>query len=99
VQGRGLYRAANAPEIIGAFSPGVSPVTTITFDVSTVRVAFPIDQHQPHSRESMKFDQPDLDKEEFFPRGAIAFFGLVIASYGLIWLAIYFLLIHRQSGL
>ena len=36
---------------------------------------------------------------EFFPRGAIAFFVAMIAAYGLIWLAIYFLLLHRQSGL
>jgi len=36
---------------------------------------------------------------EFFPRGAIAFFAAMIAAYGLIWLAIYFLLLHRQSGL
>ncbi len=37
--------------------------------------------------------------EDFFPRGAIAFFGVMIAAYGLIWLAIYYLLLHRQSGL
>ena len=37
-------------------------------------------------------------EEEFFPRGAIAFFTAMIAAYGLIWLAIYFLLLHRQSG-
>ena len=36
---------------------------------------------------------------EFFPRGAIAFFTVMIAAYGLIWLAIYFLLLHRQSSL
>ena len=47
----------------------------------------------------MKFDQPTEDNEEFFPRGAIAFFGVVLVSYGLIWLGIYFLLIHRQSGI
>jgi hypothetical protein len=37
--------------------------------------------------------------EEFFPRGAIMFFAVMIAAFGLIWLGIYFLLLHRQSGL
>ncbi|MGO9520320.1 MAG: hypothetical protein ACLPND_25060 [Candidatus Korobacteraceae bacterium] len=36
---------------------------------------------------------------DFFPRGAIAFFAAMIAAYGLIWLTIYFLLLHRQLGL
>ena len=47
----------------------------------------------------MKIVEPNTPQEEFFPRGAIAFFAAVIASYGLIWLGIFFLLIHRQSGL
>lgn len=37
--------------------------------------------------------------ENFFPRGAIAFFALMIAAYGLIWLGIYFLMLHRHLGL
>ena len=37
--------------------------------------------------------------EEFFPRGAIAFFVAMIVVYGLIWLGIYLLLVHRQLGL
>jgi len=36
---------------------------------------------------------------DFFPRGAIAFFAVMIAAYGLIWLGIYYLLLHRQLGL
>ena len=47
----------------------------------------------------MKIEDPGSEQEEFFPRGAIAFFAVVIASYGLIWLGIYLLLIHRNSGL
>jgi hypothetical protein len=38
-------------------------------------------------------------EKEFFPRGAIAFFASMILVYGLIWLGIYFLLLHRQAGL
>jgi hypothetical protein len=43
----------------------------------------------------------DLERpeEDFFPRGAIAFFALMIVGFGLIWLGIYFLLLHRQSGI
>jgi hypothetical protein len=44
-------------------------------------------------------DEPEVVQREFFPRGALAFFGVVICSYGLIWLGIFLLLIHRQSGL
>ena len=47
----------------------------------------------------MSNDDSKLTEGEFFPRGAIAFFAAMIAAYGLIWLAIYFLLLHRQSGL
>ncbi len=47
----------------------------------------------------MDIDNPADSEKEFFPRGAIAFFAAVICSYGLIWLAIFLLLIHRQSGL
>lgn len=38
-------------------------------------------------------------QEDFFPRGAITFFVVMIIAYGLIWLGIYCLLLHRQSGL
>lgn len=38
-------------------------------------------------------------EEDFVPRGAIAFFAAMIVFYGVIWLGMYFLLIHRQLGL
>jgi hypothetical protein len=44
-------------------------------------------------------EQPTAKREEFFPKGAIAFFGAMLAGFGLIWLGIYFLLVHRQLGL
>jgi hypothetical protein len=44
-------------------------------------------------------DDARPDDEDFFPRGAIAFFAVMIAAYGLIWLGIYCLLLHRQLGL
>jgi hypothetical protein len=39
------------------------------------------------------------EDKDFFPRGAIAFFAALIALYGIIWLGIYALLLHRQLGL
>ncbi len=47
----------------------------------------------------MNEDKSNPTDEEFFPRGAIMFFAVMIAVYGLIWLGIYFLLLHRQLGL
>ncbi len=49
--------------------------------------------------EPLNIDDSANSEKEFFPRGAIAFFAAVIGSYGLIWLGIFLLLIHRQSGL
>lgn len=48
-----------------------------------------------------KAQQPpaSASNEEFSPKGAIAFFVLVIAVFGLIWLGIYLLLIQRQLWL
>lgn len=37
--------------------------------------------------------------QEFFPRGAIAFFVAMLVSFGLIWFGMYLLLVHRQLGL
>jgi len=34
--------------------------------------------------------------KEFFPRGAAAFFALMIAFFSLIWLCFYALMIHRH---
>ncbi|MGA1983499.1 MAG: hypothetical protein ABSG84_13665 [Acidobacteriaceae bacterium] len=47
----------------------------------------------------MNADQSQPTEEDFFPRGAVAFFALMIVCFGLIWLGIYFLLLYRQSGL
>jgi hypothetical protein len=44
-------------------------------------------------------DPAESNEKEFFPRGAIAFFVAMIVCYGIIWLAIYLLLVHRQVGL
>ncbi len=48
---------------------------------------------------SVNANELERTNEDFFPRGAIAFFALMIVGFGLIWLGIYFLLLHRQSGL
>jgi hypothetical protein len=44
-------------------------------------------------------DESQTAEEEFFPRGAIAFFAVMVVAYGLVWLGIYCLLLHRQLGL
>lgn len=38
-------------------------------------------------------------EKEFFPVGAVAFFIAMIVAYGVIWLGIYLLLLHRHAGL
>jgi hypothetical protein len=38
---------------------------------------------------------PDREKG-FFPRGAVAFFGLMIAFFSVVWLLFYALMIHRH---
>lgn len=47
----------------------------------------------------MSANELQRTEENFFPRGAIAFFAFMIVAFGLIWLGIYFLLLHRQLGL
>lgn len=47
----------------------------------------------------MSIDDSQHTEEDFFPRGAIAFFAAIVVAYGLIWLGIYCLLLHRQLGL
>jgi hypothetical protein len=37
--------------------------------------------------------------EEFFPKGAIAFFAAMLGAFALIWLGMYVLLVHRQLGI
>jgi hypothetical protein len=44
-------------------------------------------------------DESKPSEGDFIPRGAITFFALMIAAYGLIWLGIYLLLLHRHLGL
>jgi hypothetical protein len=48
---------------------------------------------------SVNANELQRTEENFFPRGAIAFFVLMIVGFGLIWLGIYLLLLYRQSGL
>ena len=39
------------------------------------------------------------EPEEFFPKGAIAFFVCLMAGFALIWAGIYLLMVHRQFHL
>jgi hypothetical protein len=38
-------------------------------------------------------------EQEFYPKGAIAFFVTMLGAFSLIWLGMYLLLIHRQVGI
>ncbi len=38
-------------------------------------------------------------EDEFIPRGALAFFVIMLLCFGLIWLGMYWLTLHRQLGL
>jgi len=38
-------------------------------------------------------------EQEFFPKGAIAFFVTMLGGFALIWLGMYMLLVHRQLGI
>lgn len=42
---------------------------------------------------------PGKNEADFFPKGSIAFFIVMLVSFGLIWLGMYLLLVHRQLGL
>ena len=35
-------------------------------------------------------------KEEFFPKGAIAFFAAMLGGFGLIWLGMYWLMVKGE---
>ncbi|HYS07406.1 MAG TPA: hypothetical protein VEP66_01630 [Myxococcales bacterium] len=37
-----------------------------------------------------------IEREEFVPRGAIAFFAAMTAFFAAVWLALYALMIHRH---
>jgi hypothetical protein len=39
------------------------------------------------------------ESDEFFPRGAIAFFVSLIIGFALIWAGVYLLMVHRQFHL
>ena len=43
----------------------------------------------------MNADVPEKD-QEFFPRGAVAFFAAMTAFFAAVWLALYALMIHRS---
>lgn len=38
-------------------------------------------------------------EQEFFPKGAIAFFATMLGGFALIWLGMYMLMVHRQLGI
>jgi len=42
---------------------------------------------------------PCKNEADFFPKGSIVFFIVMLVSFGLIWLGMYLLLLHRQLGL
>jgi hypothetical protein len=42
-------------------------------------------------------EQPaPLPSEEFFPKGAIAFFIALLVGFSMIWAGVYMLMVHRQ---
>ena len=41
----------------------------------------------------------DNHEDQFVPKGAIAFFVVLLLSFGLMWLGMYLLTLHRQLGL
>ena len=49
--------------------------------------------------ETRKAPDSKMTSDEFFPKGAIAFFVSMLAGFALIWLGMYLLLVHRQLGL
>jgi hypothetical protein len=46
--------------------------------------------------ESKKEEGSFTSGEDFFPKGAIAFFAVMLIGFGLIWLGMYLLMVHRQ---
>ena len=46
--------------------------------------------------EGASMRQTPSNEAEFFPRGAVAFFVLMIAFFSLVWLFLYVLMIHRH---
>lgn len=64
----------------------------MTGRTSASAVAHPSDAGSP-SNEEIRAQQP---AEEFFPKGAIAFFVSMIVGFGLIWAGLFALMVHRQ---
>jgi hypothetical protein len=50
-------------------------------------------------RAKISEQSPDTIEPNFFPKGSIAFFVVMLVSFALIWLGMYLLLLHRQAGL
>ena len=44
-------------------------------------------------------NQPAGSGEEFFPKGAVAFFASMLLAFAVIWLGLYFMLVQRQLWL
>jgi hypothetical protein len=40
--------------------------------------------------------EEESSSEEFFPKGALAFFAAMLIGFGLIWLGMYLLMVQRQ---
>lgn len=49
--------------------------------------------------DNRKTDETHVENQEFYPKGAIAFFVTMLGAFSLIWLGMYALLVHRQLGL
>lgn len=58
-----------------------------------------MNQKRKEAVEVMETGEAASQKEEFFPRGSIAFFVTMIAGFGLIWLGMYWMLVHRNLWL
>jgi len=58
--------------------------------------------HKPQRSNRVKIRKEPVSKvatEEFYPKGAIAFFATMLGAFALIWLGMYVLLVHRQLGI
>ncbi len=45
-------------------------------------------------------NQPNsFNENEFFPKGAVAFFVSLIGFFALVWLSVYALMIYREIGI
>jgi len=74
------------------------PVIYVTTRKTTYPLSSPCSDNLLSKREAIPV-QETYGKPEFFPKGAIAFFAAMLVGFGLIWLGMYALLVHRQLGL